>query len=660
LLSRGANHDEARRVAEAAVSLAGHTDLLVDHGDACLTLATILGAAGDVAGERAAAERAIDLYERKGAAALAEKARRILSERSAAPVSPQAPSIEPTNACLQAGSQLIDAVNREAWQEVTELLAPYISVESRRKIVGFPRIDVPSSQWPKDMRHFLDTGMVRYRHASVAVRGERLALTRLVIGTADLSSDAPRDELLHLAGLDAEGRIALQVWFDVEDVDAAMVELEAAHARFEEVQPKARRLKNVASQVYDRVQAHFGARDLDAMAAMLADDFLSDDHRRVVNAGTRRGRDAAVQDAHANADLGVKEATSTVIATRGERLVLRRARYSGRAATPEAFHIDVLNVVEVDADERVTAIVDFDLDDFDAAIAELDARYAAGEAAPYAQTWSVIGQGYASLNRRELPAMTSDFVSIDHRRGAAFAPGDLIAYIRAGWDLNERISTYVGTVHRINNLGCVVTREGRGTSQDGFDAEWRTIDMLTVEGDLASRFEVFDEADLDAALERFDQLNLSATRLENAASRAFDRYLERVVAQDWDTLAELLADDYYTNDRRHLVGGGIYGRDAEIASVQVQANLGVTHAAATVIAVRGDRLAFSRVRYSARDQDLDVFLTEILVVLEINADNRFTAAVAFDLDDFDAAIAELDALYIAGEGAAHARTWSAM
>ena len=32
--------------------------------------------------------------------------------------------------------------------------------------------------------------------------------------------------------------------------------------------------------------------------------------------------------------------------------------------------------------------------------------------------------------------------------------------------------------------------------------------------------------------------------------------------------------------------------------------------------------------------------------------------IVFDLEDFDAAIAELDARYIAGEAAAHARTWS--
>src|SRR6202012_3142785 len=75
LLSQHGDHADARRVAETAVALAERTDALVDHGDACLTLATVLGAAGDTIGARDAAERAVSLYERKGAAALAEQAR---------------------------------------------------------------------------------------------------------------------------------------------------------------------------------------------------------------------------------------------------------------------------------------------------------------------------------------------------------------------------------------------------------------------------------------------------------------------------------------------------------------------------------------------------------------------------------------------------------
>src|SRR5277367_5446496 len=43
LLSRRSDHREARRVAEAAVALAERTDGLVDHGDACLSLAKVLG-----------------------------------------------------------------------------------------------------------------------------------------------------------------------------------------------------------------------------------------------------------------------------------------------------------------------------------------------------------------------------------------------------------------------------------------------------------------------------------------------------------------------------------------------------------------------------------------------------------------------------------------
>ena len=99
----------------------------------------------------------------------------------------------------------------------------------------------------------------------------------------------------------------------------------------------------------------------------------------------------------------------------------------------------------------------FDPDDIDAAFAELDARYLAGEAAAHAHTWSVITQAYAALNRRELPPTTPDWVNIDHRRGTAFAPGDMTAYIRAAWDVTPDINIYIEAVHRLTDLGAVVT-----------------------------------------------------------------------------------------------------------------------------------------------------------------------------------------------------------
>ena len=47
---------------------------------------------------------------------------------------------------------------------------------------------------------------------------------------------------------------------------------------------------------------------------------------------------------------------------------------------------------------------------------------------------------------------------------------------------------------------------------------------MTVDGDLINRCELFDEADLDAAIARFDQLGRPTPRLENTASQVDERF----------------------------------------------------------------------------------------------------------------------------------------
>ena len=78
--------------------------------------------------------------------------------------------------------------------------------------------------------------------------------------------------------------------------------------------------------------------------------------------------------------------------------------------------------------------------------------------------------------------------------------------------------------------------------------------LLTVDGDLINRSEVFDEADLDAALARFDQLSRPAPRLENAASQVCERFLAHFAARDWDALRE-------DTGRRHLRRRSPAGRE---------------------------------------------------------------------------------------------------
>ena len=113
------------------------------------------------------------------------------------------------------------------------------------------------------------------------------------------------------------------MWFDIDDMDAAIAELDAAHARFEAQRTRTAsdgsktrqaKLRNVSEGVSRRGT---GTR----LADVLADDMLADDRRRVVDTGIRRGRQAAVADIRIGAEVGSEDITSTVIATRGERIV---------------------------------------------------------------------------------------------------------------------------------------------------------------------------------------------------------------------------------------------------------------------------------------------------------------------------------------------------
>ncbi len=199
----------------------------------------------------------------------------------------------------------------------------------------------------------------------------------------------------------------------------------------------------------------------------------------------------------------------------------------------------------------------FDLDDIDAAFAELDARYLAGEAAPHAHTWSVVARNIEAFNRHELPAWTPDVVNIDHRKVTAFALGDQTAYIRATWDQTPDLKIYIDSVHRLNDLGAVIAYAAHGTSQEGFDAEWRGITISMIDGDRVSHSEQFNEDDIDTALARFDELSRPAPRLENAASRVYKRICSPASTPATGTrLAELMAAGIYRDDRRRVISAG--------------------------------------------------------------------------------------------------------
>ena len=97
---------------------------------------------------------------------------------------------------------------------------------------------------------------------------------------------------------------------------------------------------------------------------------------------------------------------------------------------------------------------------------------------------------------------------------------------------------------------------------------------MTVESGLVSRAEFFDEADLDAALAKFEQLSRPTPRLENAASQVAERFREHFAAGSWNAMAARVADDFSTDDRRRLVGAAVRtGREAQIMNMRAIAGL---------------------------------------------------------------------------------------
>ena len=396
------------------------------------------------------------------------------------------------------------------------------------------------------------------------------------------------------------------------------------------------------------------------MAEILADDFSIDDRRRVVNVGIRHGRDVEIANMRSVADLGVELTTSDVIATRGERLALSRIRVSGRDQGPEeAFHVDALGIVEIDADNRIAARVVFDPDDLDAAFEELDARYLAGEAAAHARTWSVVTRVYTALNRHEISAATPDWVTVDHRPVQRIGAEDVRAYLRATWDVTPDIKFRIEEVHGLSSLGVVVTRVATGSSQEGFDAEWRQIDILTVDGDVLSRVEVFDEADIDAALARFDELSRQAPRLENAATRIWARVADAFNRRDLDGCLALTTADGRLEDRRKGLRA-LHDGPARRKAVRAlfEASPSSWQMEVEPIAIRGSRLSLSRVTYRDTDDADRPIAVELLTVMEVSDGDLVHDSVDFDPDDIDAAFEELDTRYRAGEAAAFAHTWS--
>ncbi len=179
------------------------------------------------------------------------------------------------------------------------------------------------------------------------------------------------------------------------------------------------------------------------------------------------------------------------------------------------------------------ARVVFDADDIDAAFAELDARYLAGEAADFAHPWSVIAEGYAAFNRHELPA--EDLATVDRRRATPFESSTMSETLSDIWDLTPDLIIRIEAVHRLSGFGAVVTHVQHGTSTEGFDAEWRMIQVLIVEADRISRLRNVRRGRPRRRARPLRRTASAGAAAGERGNRVEDRYFAYFAAHDWDS-----------------------------------------------------------------------------------------------------------------------------
>ena len=215
---------------------------------------------------------------------------------------------------------------------------------------------------------------------------------------------------------DGSGHLTRLEWFGDDDFTAALARLDELGAAEQPADPRHSRAENWASQRLAEIVDLAHARDRAASRALLTDDFVRLDRRRGVAAPDAHGSDEWVAALDAWFDVGMERLSVEPLAVRGERLVLARIQLSNA----EGAVVPFLGVWETDSSGRFVRAVHLDDDAFADAVAELDARYRAGEGAQHAAMLDAGTRTLASLQAEDwagLAALLSDdFTLLDNRQ----------------------------------------------------------------------------------------------------------------------------------------------------------------------------------------------------------------------------------------------------
>jgi hypothetical protein len=250
------------------------------------------------------------------------------------------------------------------WDGLAERIASDIEVEDRRPIVG----GAPQrgrAQALEGFRMVHASGLQTVELRLLMTLGDHLLLADATFGTEMASVVA-----LMSYEVDAAGRLVHNGTYEAQDAGQATADLQVRY----------RARAHAGGAVPDNDAIRFCRRwvpvllaaDWTGLRALFADDIVGLDHRRLVGGEPMVGADAVLAGNRGVIEVGVTALDLTPLATRGDRCVLMRAEYLGGLGS-----LAVLQLLSIDEEGRLRTSEVFDLDQADAALAQLAER--AGE-----------------------------------------------------------------------------------------------------------------------------------------------------------------------------------------------------------------------------------------------------------------------------------------
>ena len=483
--------------------------------------------------------------------------------------------------------------------------------------------------------------------ALTLVADARLTLSSVLRASGDIAA-ADAEARRALEACDAKGatvmagfaRRAMSVPPTTAPASEAQLDLVQALSRFE----------NDATRATARVCAAFNARDWDAFTACYSDDWVQDDRRALVAEPLDRSDLFApmrlIFDGHGGFD------DQETIATRGRTLALTRTTL--RMPEHEST-FPMIVVCRVDDAGEIVQTTLFGPDDRDDALAELDRLYLEGEGAAHRDILELAAALFRALGQHDNDAIAAllapEFV-VRSRRAIRLD----VELTASEWLRNlDVIGTH--SVPRVDHIVDLSDRGGlwavvfHGDLDDGGDF---TIPMLMaprVERGLIVSLDVYDDDDTERARASVDAPQPPTVAwFENDATRAAARVHAAFNAHDWDAYRALHSDDWTQDDRRSVVAVPL-DRDQSFAGLQFIFAGGGRFVARETIATRGRTCALTRTTLRIPEPEA---IYPALIVTRVDSSGRCLRSALFDADDVDGAIAELDRMFLEGEGAERA------